>query len=79
MLCRKAWKVCYQGEQEGPRPGQPKELGEASDDEFVVVKENSIEDLKEDEDLEEVGQEELEVSDDYVHLPDAPRVRAVQS
>ena len=85
MLCRKAWKVCYQGEQESSRPGQPKELGEASDDEFVEVKENTIEDMEhcesreEDEDLEEVGQEELEVSGDYVHLPDAPRVRAVQS
>ena len=33
---------------------------------------------EEDEDLEEVGQEELEVSDDYVRLPDAPRVRAVK-
>ena len=47
----------------------------------MEVKENSIEDLKhfelreEDDGLEEAGQEELEVSDDYVHLPDAPRVR----
>ena len=51
----------------------------------MEVKENTIEDMEhcesreEDEDLEEVGQEELEVSGDYVHLPDAPRVRAVQS
>ena len=68
---------------EVPRPGQPKELREASDDELVEVRENTIEVLEhcelreEDEDLEEVGQEELEVSEDYMHLPDAPRVRAV--
>ena len=68
---------------EVPRPGQPKELREASDDELVEVRENTIEVLEhcelreEDEDFEEVGQEELEVSEDYMHLPDAPRVRAV--
>ena len=51
----------------------------------MEVKENTIEDMEhcesreEDEVLEEVGQEELEVSDDYVHLPDAPRIRGVQS
>ena len=64
--------------------GQLKELKEASD-ELVEVRENTIEVLEhrefkeEEEDLERVGQAELEVSEDYVHLPDAPRVRAVQS
>ena len=54
------------------------ELEEASDDELVEVKENIIEVLehcefeKEDVDLEESDQDELEVSGDYVHLPDAP-------
>ena len=68
---------------EVPRPGQPKELEEASDDELVEVRENTIEVLEhrefkeEEEDLERVGQAELEVSEDYVHLPDAPRVRSV--
>ena len=52
---------------------------------MVEVRENTIEVLEhrefkeEDEDLEEVGQEELEVSGDYLHLPDAHRVGAVQS
>ena len=49
----------------------------------MEVRENTIEVLEhrefkeEDEDLERVGQAELEVSEDYVHLPDAPRVRSV--
>ena len=50
----------------------------------MEVKENSIEDLEqcefreEDEDLEEVGQEEHAVSEDFVNIPDAPWVGTVQ-
>ena len=55
------------------------ELEEASDDELVEVTENIIEVLEQSEfeegdvDLEEIDQEGLEVCEDYVHLPDAPR------
>ena len=64
---------------EVPRPGQPKELREASEDELVEVREPAIEVLEqcefeeEDGNLEEIDQDKLEVSEDYVHLPDAPR------
>ena len=63
---------------EVPRPGQPKELREASDDELVEVRKPAIEVLEqrefkeEDEEIEEINQDKLEVSGDYVHLPDAP-------
>ena len=63
---------------EVPKPGQLLELREASDDELVEVTENIIEVLEhcefeeEDEDLEESDQDELEVCEDYVHLPEAP-------
>ena len=46
---------------------------------MVEVTENIIEVLEQSEfeegdvDLEEIDQEELEVGEDYVHLPDAPR------
>ena len=62
---------------EVPRPGQPKELREASEDELVEVREPAIEVLEqcefeeEDGNLEEIDQDKLEVSEDYVHLPDA--------
>ena len=63
---------------EVPKPGQLLELREASDDELVEVTEDIIEVLEhcefeeEDEDLEESDQDELEVCEDYVHLPEAP-------
>ena len=54
-------------------------LEEASDDELVEVREPAVEVLEqcefeeEDEDLEGIDQDKLEVSGDYVHLPDAPQ------
>ena len=63
---------------EVPKPGQLLELREASDDELVEVTENIIEVLEHwefeegDEDLKEIDQDELEVCEDYVHLPEAP-------
>ena len=59
---------------EAPKPGQLKEL-----EELVEVREPAVEVLKhrefeeEDEDLEGIDQDKLEVSEDYVHLPDAPQ------
>ena len=64
---------------EAPKPGQLKELGEASDDELVEVQEPALEVLEqcefeeEDVGLEEIDQDKLEVSGDCVHRPDAPR------
>ena len=67
---------------EGPKLGQLKDLGEASD-ELVEIRNTAIEVLEhreseeEDSDLEKADQSEFG-SGDYVHLPDAPQVRAVQ-
>ena len=65
--------------EEVPKPGQLIELQEASDDELVEVREPAVEVLEhrefeeEDVDLEGIDQDKLEVSEDNVHLPDAPQ------
>ena len=64
---------------EVPKPGQLKELEEASDDELVEAREPAVEVLEHREfeeegvDLEGIDQDKLEVSEDNVHLPDAPQ------
>ena len=67
---------------EGLKLGQLKELGEASDNELVEIRNTAVvvlehrESEEEDSDLEKADQSEFG-SGDYVHLPDAPQVRAV--
>ena len=68
---------------EGLKLGQLKELGEASDNELVEIRNTAVEVLEhseseeEDSALEKVDQGEVGLETTRMHRPDAPQVRAV--